>query len=484
MGVRRNFSLNLIFLLALNLLIKPFYLFGVEVGVQNAVGAEAYGLYYAMFNFTFLFNVILDLGINNFQKIRMAQDAEAGTDNMKTLLPMKFGLSAVYMAVTVIVALIVGFEARYWFFIGWLMLNHILSMFLLMFRANISGLHLFMRDSVLSVLDRTLMIAAIGYLLWFSDSAFQIEHFVFAQTGAYAIAIIVAIVLTPSVNRVFNFKVDWSSFRDMVSQTWPFALLILIMTAYSKIDGVMIERLADNGLLEAGIYAQAYRLLDAGNNFAFLYAGLLLPMFARLIHLGQTAELTSLLDQAARLLIAPAGVICLIVYGNSDYLMGLLYDEYPIRSAASLDWLMISFVFISISYVFSTLMTAAEKLKWLNILGAITVGINVGLNFWLIPEMGSEGAALASCISLGFMALSQMLYVMYSFRLQTYQWMIRTIGIWLITAALIWGITSVRLEPLYGIIIVAVVSVIGFFAFVSQFSLFMDMIKGKEDDET
>ena len=63
MGVRRNFSLNLIFLLALNLLIKPFYLFGVEVGVQNAVGAEAYGLYYAMFNFTFLFNVILDLGI-------------------------------------------------------------------------------------------------------------------------------------------------------------------------------------------------------------------------------------------------------------------------------------------------------------------------------------------------------------------------------------------------------------------------------------
>ncbi|NCG30091.1 MAG: oligosaccharide flippase family protein, partial [Bacteroidetes bacterium] len=240
MGVRRNFSLNLIFLLALNLLIKPFYLFGVEVGVQNAVGAEAYGLYYAMFNFTFLFNVILDLGINNFQKIRMAQDAEAGTDNMKTLLPMKFGLSAVYMAVTVIVALIVGFEARYWFFIGWLMLNHILSMFLLMFRANISGLHLFMRDSVLSVLDRTLMIAAIGYLLWFSDSAFQIEHFVFAQTGAYAIAIIVAIVLTPSVNRVFNFKVDWSSFRDMVSQTWPFALLILIMTAYSKIDGVMI----------------------------------------------------------------------------------------------------------------------------------------------------------------------------------------------------------------------------------------------------
>ena len=69
MTINKNFSINLVFLLGLNLLVKPIYLFGVELGVQNAVGAEDYGLYYAMFNFTFLFNVLLDLGINNFQKI-------------------------------------------------------------------------------------------------------------------------------------------------------------------------------------------------------------------------------------------------------------------------------------------------------------------------------------------------------------------------------------------------------------------------------
>ena len=66
MTINKNFSINLVFLLGLNLLVKPIYLFGVELGVQNAVGAEDYGLYYAMFNFTFLFNVLLDLGINNF----------------------------------------------------------------------------------------------------------------------------------------------------------------------------------------------------------------------------------------------------------------------------------------------------------------------------------------------------------------------------------------------------------------------------------
>ena len=105
----KKFSVNLVILLALNLLIKPIYLFGVEVGVQNAVGAEQYGLFYAMFNFTFLFNVLLDLGMNNYQKIKVAQHAEIGMQNMTTLLPLKLVMSGVYMIVTIIAALIIGF---------------------------------------------------------------------------------------------------------------------------------------------------------------------------------------------------------------------------------------------------------------------------------------------------------------------------------------------------------------------------------------
>ena len=119
--MKKNFSANLLFLLVLNLLIKPVYVFGIEVGIQNEVGPSEYGLYYAMFNFTFLFNVLLDMGINNFQKIKVAEDSDAGMKNMATLLPLKLGLAVLYMGVTVTVAFLFGFEERYWYFIGWLM---------------------------------------------------------------------------------------------------------------------------------------------------------------------------------------------------------------------------------------------------------------------------------------------------------------------------------------------------------------------------
>ena len=49
-GLQRRLFSGMLWLLLLNLLVKPFWLLGVEVGVQNAVGSEAYGFYFAIFN--------------------------------------------------------------------------------------------------------------------------------------------------------------------------------------------------------------------------------------------------------------------------------------------------------------------------------------------------------------------------------------------------------------------------------------------------
>ena len=45
--MQRTFLTNLALLLVLNLLVKPFYILGIDAGVQDAVGAEGYGAYAA-----------------------------------------------------------------------------------------------------------------------------------------------------------------------------------------------------------------------------------------------------------------------------------------------------------------------------------------------------------------------------------------------------------------------------------------------------
>ena len=440
--MKKNFSANLIFLVVLNLLVKPIYVFGIEVGIQNEVGTEAYGLYYAMFNFTFLFNVLLDIGINNYQKIKVAEDSVSGIGNMSTLIPLKVLLAGVYMIVTVAVAALIGFESQYWFFIGWLMVNHVLSAFLLLLRANLSGLQMFMQDSIVSVIDRLILILGIGYLLWFGNTGFRIEWFVLFQTLAYLVGIAFALGFTPRKYRIpklnFSLKKGW----QMVLNTWPFALLILLMTAYNKLDGIMIERLAENGLYEAGVYAQAYRLIDAGNSFAFLYAGMLLPVFARLLSKQNYSDLNRLIDQSSRYLIYPAGLAVLVVFYNSNTLMSLLYDREIVASSIAFEWLMGSFLFICIGYVYGTLLTASNNLRLLNAISAIAVVINFILNWILIPNMGAEGAAIASCSSLFFMSVAQVFAAYKTMSSPSFLWLVKSIVGWGLCGLLLYFISD------------------------------------------
>ena len=61
----------------------------------------------------------------------------------------------------------------------------------------------------------------------------------------------------------------------------PYALLIFLMSVYYYSDVVMVERMRGN--IEAANYAHGYRFFMAFNMLGYLFAGLLLPIFSKLI---------------------------------------------------------------------------------------------------------------------------------------------------------------------------------------------------------
>ena len=72
--MKKKFLSNLLLLVLLNILIKPFWFFGIEVAVQNRVGEEMYGLYFSLFNFAFILNILLDIGITNYNNRAVARE--------------------------------------------------------------------------------------------------------------------------------------------------------------------------------------------------------------------------------------------------------------------------------------------------------------------------------------------------------------------------------------------------------------------------
>ena len=86
-----------------------------------------------------------------------------------------------------------------------------------------------------------------------------------------------------------------------------------------------------------------------------------------------------------------------------------MYHEARMRSPEIFSILMGSFVFISVSYIYGTLLTANKNLKQLNLLAAATVLLNIGLNLLLIPSHKAFGAAVANISSQAFYATCQII---------------------------------------------------------------------------
>ena len=208
--MQRKFLTNLGLLLFLNLLIKPVFIFGIDRNIQNIVGVGDYGFYLVIFNFSFLFNILLDLGITNFNNRNIAQNHQLLNKHFSGIVFLKLLLSVVYVLITFSIALILRYNPEQLKLLRFLCFNQFFLSFILYLRSNISGLLLFKTDSFLSVLDRLLMILFCGVLLYgnVTRQPFRIEWFVYAQTLAYVITAGIAFIVVMKKAR-FR-KLSWN----------------------------------------------------------------------------------------------------------------------------------------------------------------------------------------------------------------------------------------------------------------------------------
>ena len=408
---------GLFWILLLNLLIKPFWILGIETGVQNAVGVNEYGFYFTIFNLAYIFNILLDLGVTNFNTRNIARHPVLIDKHLPDILAMKLMLALLYAAVTFTVGLLSGYSSRQFSLLAILTFNQFLNSLILYLRSNFEGLMLFKWDSVISILDRVVMIAICALMLWGPAHHITVEWFALAQTAAYAVTATTALaVLTLRIRREHNAHFSFRSLRVkkafaivILRKSFPFALLVLLMASYNRIDPLLLSWLHPDGTFQAGIYAGAFRLLDALTMVAYLVSVPLLPVFARM-----TAEHDAQLGDTTRmvtgLMVVFSVAAAALFSSHSGQFMQLLYPrqpEYAGNYTAVFALLVWGIVPISMTYVFGTLLTAAGKLRQLNLLAAITLVVNITVNLVLIPRWGAVGSAWAAVTAQTFMAVTQ-----------------------------------------------------------------------------
>lgn len=386
--------------MALNLLIKPFWPLIIEPAVQRQVGDSAYGEYGTLFFFSFLLNILLDIGITNFNNKNIAQNNHLLTKHFSALFVLKILLAFIYIVVTLAVGQLIGYESRLMKLLIVLAFNQFLISMIAYLRSNLLGLHLFKIDSVISILDRTIMIALCGVYLWtdWMGSMIDIMTFVYIQTVAYFLTGIIAFIAVISKTTKLRISWNWPFSLMILKKSYPFAILVLLMTFYNRLDLVMIHKILgpEKGANEAGIYIKAFRLLDAANMIAYLFSVQLLPVFSRMLKYKESVE--QLTKLAFTLLLTPAILVALGCVFYSAELTALI-NHGNTNSAEVFKLLMCCFIPISTTYIFGTLLTANGNLKQLNYMALSGILVNFILNIILINKFDAWGAAVSSMVT-------------------------------------------------------------------------------------
>jgi len=339
-------------------------------------------------------------------------------------------------------------------------INFFLASVYVFIKSHFPALGKYKEESFYSVLDKLLMMLFLGFQIYILKEL-SIENFILSISCAYLIAIGIAL---RSLNKVSPIRLRFSFWevKDILRYSAGFALIGLFMGLYNRMDGVMLERLVDDGGYSAGVYAAGYRILDAANMFALLFASLLLPMFANL--LIKDKDVTPLVTQAAQMMLVICVTIISAGYFYADEIMSFIYTDKAALYGSSFQILIISFFGIGMSYVFGTLITAGGRLLSFNFLLFIGICINWYFNLKWIPEETALGAAKATLITQIFMMIGQIYLVVtgFKYKLKPIE-IIKILGFLVFAAAVSYGFNTLELNWMIKLISSSIIIIVASF---------------------
>ncbi len=440
--MRRFFVKNILFIIAINILVKPVWVFFIDRVVQNRVPGGDYGTYQALLSLGIIFQIVLDFGITSYNSRTIARDP----DQLATVFPAMLSARLVLMGVYMLLAYSWGFLLGYR---GWelnlligILLFQSLNALLSFIRSNIAALHKFKTDGILSIADRLMMVFICGFLLVYPPTAhhFRIEWFVITQAACYFITAIIAYIVLRRISGIkLRFSFHLPTVLIIIRQSLPYAILIFQMSIYNRADAMMIERMCADGKTQADIWASAFRQLDMVNILGLMFATMLLPMYGRM--LSQKQDVQPIVKLCANLLLPLSFVVAIAgVFFSADIMHFLYKSANPANVheySMVFSWLIASFPAWCLMYIYSTLLTANGDLKVLNYIAFVGVVLNLSLNFYLIPHFSAIGGAITSFVTQSSLAIAFVIACTHVLKLKSnIRWIASLLGYLCLTVAL------------------------------------------------
>ena len=173
----------------------------------------------------------------------------------------------------------------------------------------------------------------------------------------------------------------------------PLGIAIVASLIYYRIDVPMIRMM--RGDVDTGLYTASYKILEYGAMVPAMLMAATFPALSEAV--GRSADDARRLHSTAMAWLVAAGTVGTIcLWLMPELIVGLLYGERFAASAPMLQALAPCLLLTYVNFLLTHMLVVLGLVRQQMLISIALIGLNVGLNWWLIPQWGGVGAAWAT----------------------------------------------------------------------------------------
>lgn len=373
--------------------VAKLVLFFVVILLARHLGAEGYGKLQFALSFAGVFGMFMDLGMNSLVVRELSRMKERFAVFVPNVIFLKLVLFVASIIIMSGILILVGKPAQ-------IIILSVMACFYYFFYSLIDFLR-----CVYQAFER-MHLQALSRLFYCIILGAGVALLVFKKVGV--IAIMAGYVFAIAATSVFSFilmcrkigsfqlKIDTAFIRQLLKVVFPFTIISVIAIINLRIDIIMISFFM--GDKAVGLYSVAANLLTAVMFVPSYFVASLSPSLNRFFKTDVRKLLVMFKSVFwLMLLLGVVGGLVLLVVAK-PVLLVLFGAEYS-TSVPVLQILSVSFFLSFVLFSLGSVCVAIDRQKMYASVIAVSVLINIVMNYLLIRSIGISGAAVATIIA-------------------------------------------------------------------------------------
>jgi O-antigen/teichoic acid export membrane protein len=339
-----------------------------------------------------IFETTMDFGLHQVTIRAIARDRSRAASLLQHTLAIKLLWAAGTLAALIVTATLLRSERDVrlaCYLIGG---SLVFRSYMLTIRGVLQGLERFGWDSLVVIADR-------GLLLVFGVVALGTGTGLRGLTIAFVLArgaaLVVAAIVTQTRLGGLGLRYDRDVWRELHTTALPLGFFLVVLNLYSYVDGVMLGVLRTDA--ETGLYTAAYKIYEGFTYAPMAISTVLTPRLSALFASDRQQHRDLALKGIG------ASVALALVVGGIGYLVAtpllvFLFGRDYAAATPAFRILCIGLPIVFAIWILHALAISVDRERLLLKTGLIGLGVNVGLNLYVIPRYGGSGAAFATVV--------------------------------------------------------------------------------------